>query len=69
VYDPFEYQYSSLRHYHEHDYSIIEVPDEMVMTAYQHYCSHFDYACAIEPDTTLGFYPEKSGRKSVVFKR
>jgi REP element-mobilizing transposase RayT len=63
VYDPFEYQYSSLRHYHEYDFSIIEAPDDTVMAAYQHYCSHFQYTCAIIPDKTLGFYPEKSGRK------
>ena len=63
VHDPFEYRYSSLRNYHEHDFSIIEIPDDTVMAAYHHYCSHFDYTCAIIPDKTLGFYPEKSGRK------
>jgi putative transposase len=68
VYDPFEYQYSSVRCYREHDFSIVEVPDDAVMAAYHHYCSHFEYTFAIKPDKTLGFYPAKSGRKQADIK-
>jgi putative transposase len=63
VYDPFEYQYSSLRYYRDYDYSIVDPPDDTSESAYHHYYSDFDYKGAITPDKILGFYPEKPGRK------
>jgi len=63
VYDPFEYRYSSLRYYRDYDFSIVDVPDDMLLTAYYYFCTTFDYSCAITSDKTLGFYPGKPGRK------
>jgi putative transposase len=63
VSDPFLYQYSSLRYYRNRDFSILEVPDDDLMSVYNHYIAHFEDQSASLTHKTLGFYPEKAGRK------
>jgi len=60
---PLSYFYSGIFHIVSSNFTIVDPPDDNIKRVIEHYITKFSYTDWIHIDKSIGFYPEKPGRK------
>jgi putative transposase len=60
---PLFYLYNGVYHILKNNYSFVEPPDDNLRPIFEKYLLNFNYSNVLAVDVSIGFYPEKPGRK------
>lgn len=60
---PLEYLYNGFYHIATNNYMLVDPPDQILESIIQNYLQNINFMSAITIDRSIGFYPNKPGRK------